>query len=413
MQLKNGWTSGQFRIWRVCFGLYLFYHFAGLLPWGPELFSSRGALPQGGLSPLFHLFPNIFLISDQPLFVQGCLAAGAVLSVLLTIGRFDRIAAVFLWYLWACLYGRNPLIGNPSLPFIGWLLLAYPLIPGVTSRKNSGGNEAAAAAWKMPGDIFAAAWIVMAVAYSYSGYAKLSSASWIDGTAFSQVLHNPLARDTALRTHLLSLPVWWLKSATWFALFLELSFAPLSLFRKLRPYLWFSMAGMHLGLLALVNFSDLTLGMLLLHFFTFDPAWVWAPNPAGQTIFYDGNCGLCHGLVRFVLSEDRSPRPFSFAPLQGEAIKRTLTEEARAKLPDSIVVVDNDKKVLTRSTAVLYVMTRLGGLWSIAAAFLRLVPRALRDVVYDAVACVRIKFLGTTVDTCPMVPAPLRARFLL
>jgi len=44
---------------------------------------------------------------------------------------------------------------------------------------------------------------------------------------------------------------------------------------------------------------------------------------------------------------------------------------------------------------------------------LRLVPRALRDVVYDAVACVRIKFLGTTVDTCPMVPAPLRARFLL
>jgi len=264
----------------------------------------------------------------------------------------------------------------------------------------------------MPADIFAAAWIVMAVAYSYSGYAKLASPSWLDGTALSQVLHNPLARDTALRTHLLSLPLWWLKTATWFALFLEFSFAPLSLFRKLRPALWFAMVGMHLGLLVLVNFTDLTLGMLLLHFFTFDPARVWAPKPTGQTIFYDGNCGLCHGFVRFVLGEDQSARPFSFAPLQGEAIKQALTERQLAALPDSIVVMDSEKKVLTRSAAVIYVMARLGGLWSVAAAFLRLVPRALRDLTYDVVASVRIKFLGTTGDTCPMVPASLRARFL-
>jgi len=99
MQLKNGWTSGQFRIWRVCFGLYLLYHFARLLPWGPELFSSKGVLPQGALSPLFHLFPNVFQLWDQPLFVQSCLLAGAVCSILLMIGRFDRVAAALLWYL--------------------------------------------------------------------------------------------------------------------------------------------------------------------------------------------------------------------------------------------------------------------------------------------------------------------------
>lgn len=412
MQLKNGWTKGQFRIWRICFGLYLLVHFVRLLPWGPELFSSKGVLPQGSLSPLFHLFPNIFLLSDQPFFVQGCLAAGTVCSVLLMIGRLDRIAAVLLWYLWACLYGRNPLIGNPSLPFIGWLLLAYSLIPGVPRRNDDATKEDNLSCWKMPADIFAAAWIVMAVAYSYSGYAKLTSPSWLDGTALTQVLHNPLARDTALRTHLLSLPLWGLKTATWFALFLELLFAPLSLFRKLRPVLWFSMMGMHIGLLVLVNFTDLTIGMLLVHFFTFDPAWVWAPKPAGQTIFYDGNCGLCHGFVRFVLGEDQSAWPFSFAPLQGEAIKQTLTERERAALPDSIVVVVKDNKVLTRSAAVIYVMARLGGLWSVGAAFLRLVPRALRDLAYDLVASVRIKFLGTTVDTCPMVPPALRARFL-
>lgn len=31
---------------------------------------------------------------------------------------------------------------------------------------------------------------------------------------------------------------------------------------------------MHLGILALVDFADLTLGMLVAHAFTFDPAWV-------------------------------------------------------------------------------------------------------------------------------------------
>jgi len=172
------------------------------------------------------------------------------------------------------------------------------------------------------------------------------------------------------------------------------------------------MVGMHLGLLALVNFTDLTAAMLLLHFFTFDPAWIPAPEPARQTIFYDGNCGLCHGFVRFVVNEDRSATPFLFAPLRGEEVKRVLTEREIAALPDSLVVVDGKRRILTRSTAALYVLERLGGLWYVTALFLHLVPRRLRDGVYDAVAAVRIKFLGTTADACPMVPAAMRARFL-
>jgi predicted DCC family thiol-disulfide oxidoreductase YuxK len=412
MQLKNGWTSGQFRLWRISFGLYLLYHFVSLLPWGRELFSDRGVLPQGAMSPLFHLFPNVFLLCDSPLFVQASLVVAAGLSVLLMIGQFDRVAAILLWYLWACLYGRNPLIGNPSLAFIGWLLLAYALIPSVRASKDVFANEESPGSWRMPADIFAAAWILMAIGYSYSGYAKLGSPSWVDGTALSQVLHNPLSRDTALRVGLLALPWWCLKAATWAALFLELGFAPLALFRRLRPMLWLAMVGMHLGLLVLVNFSDLTIGMLLLHFFTFDPAWIPSPKPAGQTIFYDGHCGLCHGFVKFALREDQSERPFSFAPLEGEEIKRTLSDEERAALPDSVVVVDEHRNVLAQSTAVIYILKRLGGLWSMLAAVLSLVPRAVRDLVYDAVAVVRRETFGTTKEVCPMIPREWRTRFL-
>ena len=56
----NGWTGGQYSLLRVLFGAYLFIHFAHLLPWAGELFSSAGVLADGSASPILHLFPNIF-----------------------------------------------------------------------------------------------------------------------------------------------------------------------------------------------------------------------------------------------------------------------------------------------------------------------------------------------------------------
>jgi hypothetical protein len=119
MKMKTHWTGGQFRIFRVVFGFYLLQHFLALLPWGPEIFSSAGVLPDENLSPLLRLFPNIFLMSSSAVAVELCLVAGALFSLLFIIGRFYRFMAVLIWYLWACFCGRNPLIGNPSLPFIG------------------------------------------------------------------------------------------------------------------------------------------------------------------------------------------------------------------------------------------------------------------------------------------------------
>lgn len=409
--MNNGWTSGQYSVYRVILGLYLLQHFLGLLPWGAELFSSVGVLPVGSVSPLMHLFPNIFLLCDYPWFVSLCLSAAAVFSMLFIIGKFDRAMAVLIWYLWACLYGRNPMIGNPSLPFVGWLLLAYALIRSHSSGTRLAADRGKSNGWQLPADIYLAAWIVMSLAYLYSGCTKLMSPSWVDGTALGRVLTNPLARDTFLRTFLLSLPSWFLKAATWSALALELSFAPLALFRRLRPLIWLAMVSLHLGLMFLVNFADLTMGMLIVHFFTFDPAWIRSPRPAGEYIFYDGHCGLCHGFVRFVLTEDQSAQPFSFAALQGDFVRRRVPEHIRAQLPDSVVVMDEEDNILVRSGAVIYVMKRLGGMWFLTANLLSLAPRALRDFGYAACASLRKAIFGTTREMCPLVPAQWRARF--
>jgi len=150
---------------------------------------------------------------------------------------------------------------------VGWLLLLHAALP--PARLGS-----AASRWHFPPQLFAAVWIVMALAYSYGGYTKLVSPSWLDGSALMRVLENPLARPTVLRDALLALPAPLLSAGTWAMLALELAFAPLALMRQLRPALWLAMLTLHLALLALIDFADLSLGMIVLHLVTFDPAWL-------------------------------------------------------------------------------------------------------------------------------------------
>lgn len=410
----TAWTGGQYSLVRALLGLYLALHFLVLIPWGPELFSDRGMLPDASLSPFHAIFPNLLFVLDGAGSVVALLVVGALASGLLAAGIADRVAALGLWYIWACLFTRNPFIANPSLPFIGWLLLAHAALPAAPygswaarRRADPGGG------WRMPREIFVAAWIVMAVGYSYSGYTKLISPSWLDGSALARVLANPLARPTLLRELLLALPASVLALGTWGSLALELLFAPLALVRLLRPWIWAALLSMHLGLMVLIDFSDLSFGMVVLHAFTFDPAWI----PVRRTdrdqpllLFYDGDCGLCHRAVRFLLAEDRAG-VFRFAPLGGERAAARLGSMPRGALPDSIVLALPAGGLLVRSSALVEIGLRLGGLWAVCARLASAVPVRVRDAAYDFVASVRHRLFARPDAACPLLTPELRERF--
>ena len=370
--MTNGWTGGQYSLYRAIFGTYLFAHFVTLLPWGAELFSNGGVLPSNA-SPFLRLFPNVLAVTDAPVALAALITIGAIASIGLCVGLYDRTAALVIGYILACLFGRNPQISNPSLPFVGWLLLAHTLLPpspygswSARTRTDPRGG------WHMPTALFAAAWVVMSVGYTYSGYTKL-----VGG-----------------------------------ALGLELTFAPLALFRRARPWIWTAMVGLQLGRMVLVDSADLSSGMVILHLFTFDPRWVanrWSERR--DHIFYDGTCGLCHRATRFVLSEDRSGAAFRFAPLQGDTFAAAIARERQPTLPDSIVVRTEDGQLFTRSDAVIYVLQRLGGLWRAIAWGMSLVPLGLRNSLYDFIARIRYRLFARAETLCPVLPADLRSRF--
>lgn len=131
--------------------------------------------------------------------------------------------------------------------------------------------------WRMPPLIFWGAWFLMALGYSISGIHKLQCESWVDGTALLHVLESLLARNNKLVTLMIEIMnqhSWVLKLHTWTSLFLEITFLPLGIFDRLRFTYWISFMIMHIGILCLIDFTDLTLGVLMIHLFTFDSRWI-------------------------------------------------------------------------------------------------------------------------------------------
>lgn len=126
-------------------------------------------------------------------------------------------------------------------------------------------------------------------------------------------------------------------------------------------------------------------------------------------VLYDGVCGLCDHLVKFIVARDRRGH-FRFAALQGETGQALLR---RHGLPtedfDSAVLVEDGRAYL-RSAAVVNIMCGLGGIWRVFG-IARVIPPRLLDVAYNAVARTRYRFFGRS-DTCLIPPPEIRARFL-
>ena len=111
-------------------------------------------------------------------------------------------------------------------------------------------------------------------------------------------------------------------------------------------------------------------------------------------VFFDGNCGLCSGSVRFLIRKDTNKRLY-FAPLQGVAAQAILPLEHRESLKTIVyqrVTTGDQTTLFFRSDAVLLALIDTGSLWRILARIARLLPQSFRDGVYDRIAVNRHEF---------------------
>jgi len=129
-----------------------------------------------------------------------------------------------------------------------------------------------------------------------------------------------------------------------------------------------------------------------------------------EIIYYDGHCGFCHRWIKFVIFKDRNNH-FDFAPRESQHFKSEVPDEVQATLPRSILVSLESGAILTRSTASLYILKKLGGFYSFISWLGSLFPVFLRDCVYKLIAKIRHKLYAKPKDLCPLVPEEYVNRF--
>jgi predicted DCC family thiol-disulfide oxidoreductase YuxK len=135
-------------------------------------------------------------------------------------------------------------------------------------------------------------------------------------------------------------------------------------------------------------------------------------------ILFDGQCGVCHNSVRFVIQRDHADR-FRFAPQESDLATAILARhgmdrEAMLKSNSVYLVLDAgsaNERLLTQSDVTVNILSHLGGRWRLLGYLLRAVPKWARNVAYRLFARNRYR-LGGRYEVCPLPAEADRMKFL-
>jgi predicted DCC family thiol-disulfide oxidoreductase YuxK len=168
------------------------------------------------------------------------------------------------------------------------------------------------------------------------------------------------------------------------------------------------MVFMHIGIMMVISFADLSIGMLMIHLFTFDQRWL-GKKKKEVMVLYDGECGLCSKAMRFIAKED-SMDNFKLRSLQESEGQNLLKKH---NLPtenfDTMVLIKDDKAYI-KSDAAIQIGKSLGGLWTLGIIG-NYIPKDTRNSYYDWVVKNRLKFFGKG-DVCSIPSIRLRRKLI-
>ncbi len=126
-------------------------------------------------------------------------------------------------------------------------------------------------------------------------------------------------------------------------------------------------------------------------------------------IFFDDICVLCSRTVRWVYRYDRKQR-FCFAAVDSDQYRETLaTQSGHDQDIDSIVLKTGDR-IYYRSDAVMQIVKKLQFPVSLLFVF-AIVPRSLRNGVYDWIARNRYRWFGKR-SSCFVPDTKMKERVL-
>jgi predicted DCC family thiol-disulfide oxidoreductase YuxK len=132
-------------------------------------------------------------------------------------------------------------------------------------------------------------------------------------------------------------------------------------------------------------------------------------------VLYDGVCGLCNRLVRFVLKNERND-VFRFASLQSKLAEQILVRHRlRSESLETVYVVLDyglaEERLLSRLQAVVYVLQQMSRPLAYVSVVLRVLPAPIQKFLYGLIARNRYRVFGRY-ETCPLPDSATRSKFL-
>ena len=132
-------------------------------------------------------------------------------------------------------------------------------------------------------------------------------------------------------------------------------------------------------------------------------------DPDHPLVLFDGVCNFCNYWVNFAIKRDKKAK-LRFTPIQGEIAKKILQEfNIHPDSLSSVILIDNGK-AYTQSSASIRICKYLDGGWKVFYVLI-IFPKFLRDFVYNIIARNRYKWYGKK-EECMVPHDDIRKRFL-
>ncbi len=126
-------------------------------------------------------------------------------------------------------------------------------------------------------------------------------------------------------------------------------------------------------------------------------------------VVFDGVCNFCNASVNLMMRNDRKGY-FLFTANQMEGGRELLTRFGLD--PDAVhsVYLVEEGRIFSKSTAALRIARHMNFPWNLSYGFI-IVPRFIRDAVYDLIAANRYRWFGKK-EVCRLPSPEERARFV-
>ena len=129
---------------------------------------------------------------------------------------------------------------------------------------------------------------------------------------------------------------------------------------------------------------------------------------SSPVVLFDGVCKLCNGSVDFILRRDWKGR-LKLASLQSDYGRQILASHEIQSDPMASILLLEGTRLTTKSTAIIRITKYLDGLWPLCMILL-IIPRLIRDFIYDIVAKNRYRWFGKY-GTCRLPDPEYEDRF--